>query len=102
MPAPEDGIKFSHGSDKWFDDPVPSPAVCQLGDAEAILKSKQDDTVYKMTLKGDGVNISIKLTPSENAEDRKVELENNGNVLTNLRSENRGIVCNNLSKIVAS
>ena len=102
MPALEDGIKFLDGSDEWQDSPVSSPAVCQLGDVEAILTSKQEDTVYKMTLKGEGVNVSIKLTPNEVDNDRKVELENNGSDPTNLRKESPGMVCNNQSMIVAS
>ena len=79
-----------------------SPAVCQLDKVEVFLASKQEDTVYKMTLKGEGVNVSIKLTPNENDDDREVELENNGSDPTNLRKKSAGMVCNNQSMIVAS
>ena len=97
MPASEAGINFLNnqsGNDVWQKDPVPSPAVCQLDEVEAILSSKQDETVYKMTLKGSGVDVSIKLTPKKDDESGKVELEGNENNPNNLRSDSTGMVSN--------
>ena len=103
VPALEDGIKFSDGSGEWQDSPVPSSAVCRLDEVEAILANKleHDDSNYKITLKGDGVDISILIRL------RNLELlieRYSGKYVNNysLRSDSTGMVCNNQNKIVIS
>ncbi|KAL5271867.1 hypothetical protein ACHWQZ_G000160 [Mnemiopsis leidyi] len=82
VPIIEDGIWYKGDGDQaaWRTEPVPSLAICQLEDVEAILGGDQDNTEYVVEIKGsnNGIKCKVSLTPSADAVNRTVRVVGDG------------------------